>query len=98
MNERVNRTIQEEFLPAYRDCLDLEEFNRCLIEWVMDYNHERPHAALGYKMPFEVAYSSPNPNPRLDCSFDNYDHEKGRLMTDDEWRAYEASMNAVRSI
>lgn len=93
MNERVNRTLQEEFLPAYRYCTDLEEFNCGLQAWMTEYNYERPHTALGYRTPFEVACNSPNPNPRPDSSFANYDHEKGRLMTDDEWRAYEAAMD-----
>lgn len=94
MNERVNRTLQEEFLPAYRYCIDLEEFNLGLLAWMMEYNHERPHAALGYRTPFEIALSSPNPHPRPDCSFADYDHEKGRLMTNAEWQAYEVSVDA----
>lgn len=92
LNERVNRTLQEEFVSRYRGCQGFEEFQEGLADWVWHYNHERPHAALGYRTPFDVAYCSPNPRPRLDSSFDNYDHRKGRLMTDDEWRAYEASM------
>ncbi len=94
MNERVNRTVQEEFLPAYRYCTDLKEFNEGLLAWMTEYNHERPHAALGYRTPFEVAWNSPNPFPRPDSSFADYDHEKERLMSDEEWKAHEASMDA----
>ncbi len=65
MNERVNRTIQDEFLPAYRYCTDLEELNRGLVEWMTEYNHDRPHMALGYKTPYEVAMARPNPAPRF---------------------------------
>ena len=98
MNERVNRTLQEEFLPAYRYCTDLNELNAGLLAWMMEYNYERPHTALGYGTPFEVAYSSPNPHPRPDCSFADYDHEKGRLMTDEEWGANEAAMDVRQRI
>jgi transposase InsO family protein len=62
-NERVNRTIQEEFLPAYRFCTDLEEFNGGLVAWMMEYNQNRPHTALGYQTPYEVARAHPNPYP-----------------------------------
>lgn len=69
INERVNRTLQDEFLPAYRHCTDLQEFNQGLIAWMTEYNHERPHTALGYLTPYEVACSAPNPLPRPQCSF-----------------------------
>lgn len=64
MNERVNRTLKEEFLPFYRQVTDVTQFNRGLIEWMTEYNHDRPHAALNYKTPYEVAMASPNPLPR----------------------------------
>jgi transposase InsO family protein len=63
MNERVNRTVQEEFVHAYRHCADLDQFNQGLIAWMTEYNHERPHTALGYKTPYEVACANPNPLP-----------------------------------
>ena len=62
----LTKTLQEEFLPAYRHCPDIEEFNSGLVAWMTEYNHERPHEALGYKTPYEVACSSPNPLPRID--------------------------------
>jgi len=62
-NERVNRTIEEEFLPAYSQCTDVDELNQGLVAWMTEYNHDRPHAALGYKTPYEVACASPNPLP-----------------------------------
>jgi transposase InsO family protein len=85
MNERVNRTLQEEFLPAYRDCADLDEFNAALLAWMTEYNHERPHAALGYKTPYEVACDFPNPLPRPLSSFcdpdefENFVNEERRM-------------------
>jgi transposase InsO family protein len=65
INERVNRTLKEEFLPEFRQCEDLEVFNAGLAVWVNEYNHERPHGALEFKTPFEVAMASPNPLPRV---------------------------------
>jgi len=64
MNERVNRTLQEEFLPEYVNCLDLNTFNAGLVAWMTEYNHDRPHAALNYRTPYEVAMAAPNPLPR----------------------------------
>ena len=50
--ERFNRTVQEEFLIHHEDLLwsdeeGLSEFNRRLAEWLLWYNTERSHEALG---------------------------------------------------
>jgi transposase InsO family protein len=63
MNERVNRTLQEEFLPYYRECADLGAFNQGLLAWMTEYNHDRPHTSLNYKTPYEVACAAQNPLP-----------------------------------
>ena len=55
--ERFNRTLQEECLPPWKGCTDIDTLNGVLIEWLDDYNHERPHMALGYKTPYEVAFA-----------------------------------------
>jgi len=57
--ERFNRTLNEEFLVYHRDLLrdDVAEFNRQLVEWLLWYNAERPHYALGQVSPFRYMMS-----------------------------------------
>ncbi len=54
-NERFNRTIQEQFVDYYEDLLftDLEEFNKHLAKWLIDYNTKIPHSSLNYKSPVQ---------------------------------------------
>ncbi|MBI3322917.1 MAG: transposase [Candidatus Omnitrophica bacterium] len=53
--ERYNRSFQEEFLYAHQDLLltDLPLFGKRLVDWLIFYNAERPHQALGLKSPLE---------------------------------------------
>lgn len=49
--ERFNRTIQEQFAYWHIDALDeLSDFNRKLMHYLIWYNTERPHRAIG-KLP-----------------------------------------------
>lgn len=54
--ERFNRTLDEEFLqyhkPLMRD--DVPRFNNILIDWLLWYNAERPHYALGQVSPLKA--------------------------------------------
>jgi len=52
--ERFNRTLEEEFLRYNRSLLrdDVRAFNNKLIDWLLWYNGERPHYALGQVAPF----------------------------------------------
>jgi transposase InsO family protein len=60
-NERFNRTLQEEFIAMGHMTIDPVQFNRELTEWIIEYNFRRPHQALGYSTPMNVAYKcSPN--------------------------------------
>lgn len=60
-NERFNRTLQDEFLAMGNAIVDVDEFNRRLTEWIIEYNFKRPHQALGYATPIGFAYKrSPN--------------------------------------
>jgi len=54
--ERFNRTLDEEFLRYHRDLLrdDVPAFNMKLVDWLLWYNGERPHHALGLKSPFQA--------------------------------------------
>lgn len=54
--ERFNRTLEEEFLCYHRSLLrdDVSTFNNKLVDWLLWYNGERPHHALGLKSPFRA--------------------------------------------
>lgn len=53
--ERFNRTLSEEFMVHHRALMrdDVSEYNRQLIDWLLWYNGERPHHALGLQSPFQ---------------------------------------------
>ena len=57
--ERFNRTLQEEFLDYHEEllCTDLKAFNDKLFDWLLWYNTERPHHALGLNTPASVVAS-----------------------------------------
>jgi transposase InsO family protein len=53
VNERFNRTLQEEFIGMGNFSSDPAVFNRNLTEWLIEYNLYRPHAALNYETPIK---------------------------------------------
>jgi transposase InsO family protein len=57
--ERFNRTLDEEFLRWHRAVLrdDVAAANDALIDWLLWYNGERPHYALGQQSPFRYMMS-----------------------------------------
>ena len=59
INERFNRTLQEEFMgldeyfePSLAED-DLTRANKLLTEWLIFYNFQRPHQSLDYQTPME---------------------------------------------
>ena len=58
--ERFNRTLDEEFLRYHRGLLrdDVARFNDRLIDWLLWYNTQRPHHALGQVAPFRAMVRS----------------------------------------
>jgi len=56
--ERYNRTLREEFLRSNLDVIDNTAlFNRKLTDYLIFYNTERPHKALGLKSPVDYLLS-----------------------------------------
>lgn len=51
--ERFNGIIQQEYINLGNFTLDVEEFNRNLLDWIIFYNFKRPHHSLGLKRPIE---------------------------------------------
>ena len=53
--ERFNRTLSEEFLVYHRALLrdDVSTLNEKLMDYLLWYNAERPHHALGLRSPFQ---------------------------------------------
>lgn len=59
VNERFNRTIQEEWLDgAVFDPQNLTEANTSMTEWLVEYNTFRPHEALDQLTPAEYVEST----------------------------------------
>lgn len=58
VNERFNRTLEEEFLELGNSIPDIDELNRRLTEWLIHYNFERPHTTLHYQTPIEYLVQS----------------------------------------
>lgn len=56
VNERFNRTLQEEFIEMGNMTDDTVEFNKRLTEWLIEYNFRRPHQALGYMPPINFTF------------------------------------------
>ena len=55
--ERLNGTIRRELLNAYV-FRTLDEVRQKATEWQYDYNHKRPHKALGYRTPVDMLSST----------------------------------------
>jgi len=53
VNERFNRTLQEEFVNLGNFNPDTVQFNQDLTEWLIEYNFRRPHASLNYDTPIK---------------------------------------------
>ncbi|MBK9196500.1 MAG: transposase [Flavobacteriales bacterium] len=51
--ERLNGTLRRDVLSAYV-FRTLDEVRLRTTEWMYDYNHLRPHKALGYRPPVPI--------------------------------------------
>lgn len=52
--ERLNGSLRREVLNAHA-FIDLNQAREILQQWMLDYNYNRPHQALGNKTPIEYA-------------------------------------------
>lgn len=51
VNERFNKTIEDEFINLGNFTADIVSFNHNLTEWLIEYNFRRPHQSLNYETP-----------------------------------------------
>lgn len=58
VNERFNRTLQDEFINLGNFNSDPREFNCNLTEWLIEYNFKRPHQTLNYETPINFNNST----------------------------------------
>ena len=56
VDERFNRTLNEEFIQMGNMTSDCDRFNQKLTEWLIEYNFRRPHQSLGYMTPIKFHY------------------------------------------
>lgn len=56
VNERFNRTLQEEFIQLGNMTDNSTLFNQKLTDWLVEYNFRRPHQTLGYVPPMNFSY------------------------------------------
>ena len=56
VNERFNRTLQEEFIDQGNMTNDVALFNKKLTEWLIEYNFRRPHQTLDYMPPMNFHF------------------------------------------
>lgn len=58
-NERFNQTLKHEFLDLGNFTPDVDEMNRRLTEWLIEYNFKRPHETLNYETPLQFVKELP---------------------------------------
>lgn len=68
VDERFNRTLDEEFIQMGNMTADCEVFNRRLLDWLIEYNFKRPHQTLGYEVPVEYHYKYQKVSPMYPSS------------------------------
>lgn len=56
VNERFNRTVQDEFLSLGNMTADTVQFNQRITEWLIEYNFRRPHQTLNYMPPMNFIF------------------------------------------
>jgi transposase InsO family protein len=75
-NERFHRTLNEEVL-ALRRFSTLAQIQRAFDEWLDVYNHERPHDAIGLKVPAELYRPSSRAMPE---TLPSVEYDEGTIV------------------
>lgn len=61
--ERLHKTMRREHFDAHeREYASIEQAQAALDAWVIDYNYQRPHQALGMRPPVERFRIAPSPS------------------------------------
>lgn len=68
VDERFNRTLNDEFIALGNMTADCGVFNKNLTDWLVEYNFKRPHQALGYEVPVEYHYKYQKVSPMYPSS------------------------------
>ena len=68
VDERFNRTLQDEFIALGNMTTDCAVFNRKLTDWLIEYNFKRPHQSLAYEVPVEYHYQHQKVSPMYPSS------------------------------
>jgi len=69
INERFNRTLQEEWLEdSEEDLYDIDKSNKSLTKWLIEYNTHRPHQSLNYDTPLEFVLKAIDNSPKSSSS------------------------------
>lgn len=63
VNERFNKTLEDEFINLGNFTTDVIQFNQNLTEWLIEYNFRRPHQALSYETSLKMIKVSPMYSP-----------------------------------
>jgi hypothetical protein len=61
--ERFHKTLESELLDSIGPLPSIEVAQQVIDAWVDDYNHRRPHQALGGQTPAERFHRRPDPGP-----------------------------------
>jgi transposase InsO family protein len=66
VNERFNKTLQDEFISLGNFSSDTTVFNSKLTDWLIEYNFHRPHKTLNYEAPIKMIEVSPRYSSHAD--------------------------------
>jgi transposase InsO family protein len=71
INERFNRTLQDEFIALGHLTATTERFNKELTGWLIEYTFVRPHQSLGYLTPWQYYAKAARVSPRYSSNTSN---------------------------
>lgn len=87
-DERFHRTLQAELL-RYERFDDLAHCQRCFDAWREVYNHQRPHEALGMKVPASRYRASDREFPEFLAPIEYAPADRVRKVQDNGWISFQ---------